>query len=57
MLFAARWTDHVVHEVCFVMQTIVIKKYIKSIKLARWKEHSRMGIVKEEIEPTNMGRC
>jgi hypothetical protein len=32
MLLATRWTDLKVHEVCFVMKTIEIKKHIKNIK-------------------------
>jgi hypothetical protein len=37
MLLAARWTDLVIHEVCFMKEAIEIKERedIKSIKLAR----------------------
>jgi hypothetical protein len=49
MLLGTRWTDLVVQEICFVKEAIEIKrKDIKSIKLARCKEHYKIGFVKEK---------
>jgi hypothetical protein len=40
MLLATRWTDLVVHEVCFVKKMIEIKKKNRS-KVLTWKDENR----------------